>query len=723
MPSRRRHSALDFRRSASNTPGNQETTEDTKEHKGRLYYNSFVYLRVLCGFILPSWNWTNVPGRTPIAERRKLIHTFLSILLLAISSSAQSANPSQPIADPKQIASRVLKREVQQLSIEKLFMSRNIGDADWSPDGKKIAFISNISGRNNLWLTASDGGWPSQLTVSDQRQVSPAWSPDGKWIAFNSDHDGDEQWDLWLVSPQTGEIINLTNTPDIAEEGQAWSPNSRYIAFMSKPRSSPTYEIDIMDVLTKHYRALTKNTPKTLGNYNPIWSHDGKWIAYTQQDAAGKDSNIFIADALTGKATLVTPHTGERTYEATAFSPDGKYLLITSNANEYDNAGLLEISSTKIQWLTDEKWKVVSGAFSSDGKRLTWLTNIDGNDQIAVYDIDNKRTTTLPLPDGLNTLAGSVTSFSPDGQRLLYYHNGPTSPNDLWTYDVSTQQSKQLTHSLLAGMSADDMVEPFLVHYPSRDGKWQISAFVYVPHNAPRDRTHPAIVYVHGGPQSQTMNSFNRAIQYLANQGYLVIAPNYRGSTGYGKEFEDANRFDMGGGDLQDVLAAADWIQKTGYVDPKKLVVMGGSYGGYMTMMALTKAPEVWAAGVSIVPFVNWSTEVQNEDPELREYDLATMGDPSKNKDLWQDRSPINFVDRIKAPVMLLAGGNDPRCPNSEARQVADAIKKRSGTVELKIYENEGHGFAKVENQIDAYTRVAEFLKKYVPAPPCGCNL
>ena len=185
----------------------------------------------------------------------------------------------------------------------------------------------------------------------------------------------------------------------------------------------------------------------------------------------------------------------------------------------------------------------------------------------------------------------------------------------------------------------------------------------------------------------------------------------------------DANRFDMGGGDLQDVLAAADWIQKTGYVDAKKLVVMGGSYGGYMTMMALTKAPEMWAAGVAMVPFVNWFTEVQNEDPQLRQYDLATMGDPVKNKDLWADRSPINAVDRIKAPVMLLAGGNDPRCPKSEAQQVADAIQKKGGSVELKIYEDEGHGFARVEDQIDAYTRIGNFLKKYVPAPPCGCTI
>jgi dipeptidyl aminopeptidase/acylaminoacyl peptidase len=649
----------------------------------------------------------------------------LAVLLLSASALTQSSSRllSQVITDPKQITSKVLKREVQPFSIEKLYNMRIVGDTSWSPDGKQVAFVTNISGRNNIWLISAEGGWPSQLTISDQRQVDPAWSPDGKWIAFDSDHDGDEQWDLLLVSPRTGEVVNLTNTPEVAEEGHAWSPDSRYLAYMSKPRNSSTFEINIMDALTKRYRALTRNTPKELGNTGPIWSGDGKWIAYTQQHATGKDSNVFLADAATGKARLLTPHSGEHVYQATAFSLNGKYLLLTSNSSGYDNAGLLDIATKKIEWLTDEKWEVGSGTFSSDSQRLTWTENVDGDTEIVLYDVASKQKTALPLPVGVNELAGSVTSFSPDGQRLLYYHNGPTSPNDVWAYDFGSRQSTQLTHSLLAGLSSGDMVEPFLVHYPSRDGKWQISAFVYVPHNAPRDHTHPAIVYVHGGPQSQTINNFNRVVQYLANQGYLVIAPNYRGSSGYGKEFLDADRFDMGGADLQDVLAAADWIQQTGYVDPKKLVVMGGSYGGYMSMMALTKAPGVWAAGVPIVPFVNWFTEVQNEDPLLREYDLTTMGDPVRNKTLWEDRSPINFVDRIKAPVLLLAGGNDPRCPKSEAQQVADAIKKRGGTAELKIYENEGHGFARVENQIDAYTRVADFLKKYVPAPPCGCTL
>lgn len=653
-----------------------------------------------------------------------VIFALMASSLLAQSTPAPvPPNYSQVITDPQQIASKILGRDVQPLSIEKLYVTRIVGGTTWSPDGKTVAFISNISGRNNLWLVPADGGWPSQLTVSDQRQIDPAWSPDGRWIAFNSDHDGDEQWDLLIVSPKTGAVVNLTNTPDSAEEGQAWSPDSRYIAYMYKPRTSSTFEIDIMDVLTKRARALTSNTPKELGNTGPLWSPDGKQIAYTQQHATGKNSNIFLADVATGKASLLTPHTDEHNYQATAFSPDGKYLLITSNANGYDNAGLLEIASKKIDWLTNEKWEIGSGTFSPDSKRLTWTANVDGNTEIFLYDIASKQTTSLPLPKGVNELGGSASSFSPDGQRLLYYHNGPASPNDVWVYNCADRLSKQLTYSMLAGINTEDLVEPFLVHYPSSDGKYQISAFVYVPDNAPRDHTHPAIVYVHGGPQSQTVNSFNRLVQYLANQGYLVIAPNYRGSTGYGKEFMDANRFDMGGGDLQDVLAAADWIQKTGYVDPKKLVIMGGSYGGYMSMMAVTKSPDTWAAGVPIVPFVNWFTEVEHEDPLLREYDLATMGDPVKNKALWEDRSPINFVDRIKAPLLLLAGGNDPRCPKSEAEQVADAVRKRGGVVDLKIYDNEGHGFARVENQIDAYTRVADFLKKYVPAPPCGCSL
>lgn len=654
------------------------------------------------------------------------LKSLLAIVLLftvcAIAQKPTAPVPKAVVTDPAQITAKE-KFDVQPLSIEKLYMTRNIGDSAWSPDGTQVAFVSNITGHNNLWIVPAAGGWPMQLTVSDQRQVAPAWSPTGRWIAYASDYDGNEQWDIFLVSPGSGLVMNLTSTPEISEEGPVWSPDGEKLAYSVKPKTGSNYEIDVIEWKTKQITHLTTHTPKDRSNFNPIWSRDGKRIVFTQADASFKDANIFIAETNTGRATNLTPHNGEEAFFATGISPDGRTVLFNSNAaNGFQNAGVIEVATKKITWLTNSKWEVNAGKFSPDGKQVTWMANVDGNTDIVLHDLATGRSRTLPVLKGVNTLGGADTPFTHDG-RLLYAHNGANAPNDLWVYDLKKQKSTQITHSLVGGVRAQDMVEPFLVHYLSRDGKWQISAWVYVPYNAERNGKNAAIVLIHGGPTSQTMNSFSRATQYLVNQGYFVIAPNYRGSSGYGRDFEDANRFDMGGGDLQDVVTAADWLVKTGYVDGKKIVALGGSYGGYLSMMAVTKTPERWAAAVPIVPFVNWFTEIQNEDPGLREYDMATMGDPMKDKARLEDRSPINFVDQIKAPVLLLAGGNDPRCPRTEAEQMAAAIKNRGGVVELKVYENEGHGFSNLENQIDVYTRIADFLKKYVPPEKCGCNL
>ncbi|PYX33756.1 MAG: hypothetical protein DMG80_04750 [Acidobacteria bacterium] len=648
---------------------------------------------------------------------------FAIVIVMTTVAAPQMLPAPQAVTDPKQIISKPNAKVEKNLSIEKLYMTRLVGGADWSPDGKSIVFVSNLSGRNNLWTVPSEGGWPMQLTVSDQRQTSPAWSPDGKWIAYISDYDGDEQWDIFFVSPNTGQVVNITNTREIAEESPTWSPDGRYLAYMVKPKTSSVFEIDVYDTLQREVKHLTTGTANDRMNVSPIWSKDGKFIVYTQEQSKGTDSNVFMVDVESAQSSLLTPHEGEQQYSANDVSPDGKYILITSNAaNGYQNAGLLTIATKKIRWFTQDKWEVSGACFSGDGHHLTYTANVDGNTDIYLYDVLAGKARSLPLPKGLNDPA-ATSAFSRDNTRLLYYHNGPTAPGDLWSYTLADGKSRQITHALIGGVRSDDMVEPYLVHFPSKDGKWTISAFVYVPYNLPRNGQHPAIVYVHGGPTAQTLNTFNRFVQYMANQGYLVIAPNYRGSTGYGKEFQQANLFDMGGGDLQDVLASSDWIKQSGYVDSKKLILMGGSYGGYLTMMGVTKSPEVWAAGVPIVPFVNWFTEIQNEDPVLQQSDLATMGDLVKNKSLYEDRSPINFVDKIKAPLYLLAGGNDPRCPKSEAQQVMDAVKKRGGVVEYKVYENEGHGFARVENQIDAYKRVADFLKAHVPPADCGCSL
>src|SRR5258708_6053010 len=247
------------------------------------------------------------------------------------------------------------------------------GRARWSPDGKGVAFISNMSGRNNLGLVPAEGGWPVQLTVSDQRQTAPAWSPDGKWIAYQSDFDGDEQWDIFLVSPKTGKVVNLTQTREIAELSPTWSPDGRYLAYEVKAKTSAAYEIDVYDMVMREVKHITSNTPQDRGNYGPIWSKDGKFIVYTQEQAKGTDSNILIAEVATGKSALLTPHEGEQRYSANDISADGKHVLVSSNAaNGYENVGTLEIATKKIAWLTHDKWEIRGHEFSPDGKYVTF---------------------------------------------------------------------------------------------------------------------------------------------------------------------------------------------------------------------------------------------------------------------------------------------------------------------------------------------------------------
>ena len=647
---------------------------------------------------------------------------FVAGIFLAPPAFAQPATPTV-ITDPTKLKSQTVV-DMQNFAIDKLYTTRNIGGSTWSPDGKQVAFVTNISGRNNIWTVPANGGWPTQLTISDQRQTNLAWSPDGNWIAYASDYDGNEQWDVFVVSPKTGAVQNLTTTKETSEDAPVWSPDSKWLAYVTKPKGGSSYEIDVMEFSSRYVKHITTNTPPDKSNFNPIFSRDGKFLVYTQADAGDRNSNIFLVDLASLKPMNLTPHDGEQTYFASDLSPDGKTVLITSNAqNGYDNAGLLDIATQKITWLTKGKWEVGASSFSPDGKSVIWTANIEGNTNIYLHSLATHNTQMLPLAAGVNSPAGNPTAFSSDGTRVLYHHNGPTAPNDLWSYDLKTKATEQLTHALVGGLRTSDMVEPYLVHFPSRDGKWTISAFAYVPNNILRNGKFPAVVWIHGGPTGQFVNSFNRGIQYLVNQGYLVIAPNFRGSTGYGKDFMKANYRDEGGGDLSDIVDAAEWLTKSGFVDKNKLVSMGGSYGGYLTMMAVTKYPDMWGAGVSIVPYVNWFTELSTEDPAIRAYDISIMGDPVENKALYEDRSPINFIDRIKAPILLIAGGNDVRDPSNEAQQVADAIKKKGGVVQLKIYQGEGHQFSRVETQIDEMKVISDFLKVHVPSPGCGCSI
>jgi dipeptidyl aminopeptidase/acylaminoacyl peptidase len=270
-----------------------------------------------------------------------------------------------------------------------------------------------------------------------------------------------------------------------------------------------------------------------------------------------------------------------------------------------------------------------------------------------------------------------------------------------------------LTYSALAGLDLARISPSQLIHYKSFDGKI-ISAFVWLPDNLKRDGSNPGIVLPHGGPTSQTLDTFNRAAAALVSRGYICIAPNVRGSTGYGMEFQRANHMDLGGGDLQDEVYAARFLTETGYVNSKRIGITGGSYGGFMTLMAIGKTSDLWAAAVAQYGIINWFTMLQHEDPSLQAYQRSLIGDPVKDRKVYEDTSPITFIRQAKAPLLVLQGDNDIRVPKEEAMQVADILKKAGTIVAAHYYPNEGHGFVKRENQIDAIRRTIEWFDRYL---------
>lgn len=637
-----------------------------------------------------------------------IVVTFCSLLL------ASSSPEDRALTDPRSVNSES-NANAHPAPIDDLYYTRSVSGAAWSPDGKEVVLTSDLAGRRNLWKVSASGGWPLQLAQSDDRQYGAAWSPDGKWIVYQQDSGGNEMWDLYAVASEGGEPVNLTNTPDVREQGPLWSQDGKTVAFMLKPKDSPTYNIALLDWQTRKIRKLTSEETKNYSWAPVAWSADGRTLFANRSQIGGEsESDVYVIDVATGKTENMTAHQGKILFAATSASPDGRALLITSNQKSgANNVALLDVATKKITWATETKWDAGSGSFSPDGKSFTYHINEDGRTDLYLADAATLRSEKIDFPAGLNSFSENPTAFSRDGSQLLVTHQSSTRPGDLWIYDLAGHGARQLTYSAVASIEAIPMPGSQIVHYKSFDGK-MISAFLWIPFNLKRDGANPAIVIPHGGPTGQVLDSWNPTVAALVSRGYICIAPNVRGSTGYGVEFQKANYQDLGGGDLQDEVYATKFLAATGYVNPKKIGIVGGSYGGYMTLMAVGKTPDVWAAGVEEYGIINWFTMLQHEDAQLQEYEKSLLGDPEKDRKIYEADSPITYIHDVKAPLLVLQGDNDPRVPKEEAQQVVDLLKKDGKTVDAHYYPNEGHGFEKRENRIDAIRRMVEWFDKYL---------
>ena len=636
---------------------------------------------------------------------------FVWCTLACVSCAAFADGPSdRKPTDPHTVTSPNGPAS-EPLPVEALLTTTRIPGIARSNDGHKLVYTSTASGRPNLWLMNADGSGAHQLITNNERQAGARFTHDDSAIVYSQDRGGNEYYDIWVV-PINGEAPrNLTNTPDTSETIDEFSPDGKLLAIGIKQKATPATDVAVMQWPTGAIRQLTHEADPKASWSTKVWSPDGRFL-YATRSVGIDDSDIFRVDVSTGATQKLLEHTGKQLLSISDVSRDGRTLLITSNAKGgYENVALLDTASKKLLWLTDTQWSASGGAFTPDGRSAVIISNADGRISTRFIDLKTMQASERGVPPGLNVPAALPTPFLPDGSMLLS-HEDSSHPQELYRL-ASDNSLTQITHNANETLQHIVLPKSQLVTYRSFDDRL-ISAFVWIPFDLKRDGKAAAVVMPHGGPTGQTIDSFNGRAELLASRGFVVLAPNVRGSTGYGMDFQNANIKDLGGGDLKDEIAGVDFLKATGFIDPKRVGIWGGSYGGYMTLMAIGKTPEVWSAAVDEYGILNWLSMLEHEDPRLQEYEKTLLGDPVKDRTVYEASSPLKYIRNETAPLLVLQGDNDIRVPREEAEQAVGILKAEGRTVDAVYYPEEGHGFVKREHQRDELTRSVAWLQKYL---------
>jgi len=573
------------------------------------------------------------------------------------------------------------------------------GGFDISPDGKQIAFSWNLTGRWEIYLVVLDGAAiPRQVTSGPGGKFSPRFSPDGNRLAYVLDLDGSEAFDIWVCDLRSGSHTNLTpDTSEIIQLHLSWSPDGAQIAFASdRSGQFDTYLMPSGGGMARLVLALPHP------DWEVVWSPDRRHIAVVSE-FQGQDFMATIVPLQQGNPHPLAVDGEIINAKEACWSPGGRQLAFTSDFHGRYEIGIYDLQSGKIDWLTSGDRDCRTPDWSPDGQQLAYVNSQGPDTWIVLYDLAGETCTRFQVDHGVHY----APKFTPDGRQVVFVFDNPRQPADLWRLSLESGQVFQLTRSLPAGLQNEEFIFPEHISYPSLDGT-PVPALLYKPATA--SAKTPGVIVVHGGPNWLFQYLWYPFMSHLANRGWVVLAPNYRGSTGYGRDWQLANRYDLGGVDTADVAAGADFLVRGGLADPQRIAVTGRSHGGYLTMTCLTQFPERWAGGSAIVPFLNWFTSHANSRVDLQHWDLENMGDPDQNHDLWQARSPFFFLDRIQAPVQLICGGNDPRCPASESIAAQQALQALGKPVDLVLYQDEGHDFLKLENVLDAEKRRVSFL-------------
>lgn len=581
---------------------------------------------------------------------------------------------------------------------------------DWNSSA--VYFKSKMSGAYQIYRLSEDG-WPYQLTTFDDGVDFFHLSHNGQLGLAGASVGGSEQSQLYLLDARTGRSIQLTYYDDIRFGGVKWSADDKYIFYYSNEENGTDMFIYRMDIATGESQKVFGDTSGVRGwNYLADISSDGNF-AIIENGTSNVSNDLYLLNLETEEHQKLNEDEGNVEYLSMILMPDNKTIWMRCNGNDDGITRLakMTVGSPVIEFIDDgwidPRWELKDLGVSHDYKIMFALVNEDGYQRLKLRDMETMKEISQPPLDGM------VTGVGIDKDHNVYFgFNGPTKALDIWRWNPGRKDLTQLTFALYAGVDPDLFRDPKLIRYKSFDGL-EIPAFLYLPPDYKEGQTIPFILYAHGGPESQFQPRFYAFYQYLLLNGYGMLAPNPRGSSGYGREYRDMDNYKNRKKSLQDYKAAADWLIENGYTKPEILAIRGGSYGGYVTLGMITEYPDLFAAAVDVVGISNFRTFLTNTKDYRRKYRESEYG-PLSDPEFLESISPNNKAHLIKTPLLVIHGANDPRVPLGEALQIISAVKKNGGIVDSLIFYDEGHGSGKLLNTIVEYTKQAEFLDRHL---------
>lgn len=593
--------------------------------------------------------------------------------------------------------------------IERYLNIRSAGGADFAPDGT-LSFLLDTTGTAQVWTLEGPGLWPQQRTFHEERVTGAHWSPCRDELVFSMDEGGNERAQLFRLAGDGSEEVALTDMPEAKHQFGGWSRDGDRIAFTSNRRDESVFDVYVQD--RDEQGSDAELVYEGDGGWLTVagWGPDDERLALLEPHASF-DLDVYVLEVASGEITHLTPHEGDRRYGDVTWGPDGDFLYCTTDADA-DTRYLARLNAETGERETVYEggdWNVDGLEIDSDSGRIAYTQNVEGYTEVTVGDLDGTEIQSYPEPNLPDGAAGGI-SFDDTAERFAITATAADRNTNVYVVDVETGATEQWTAASTAGIPSSSFTAPELVRVDSFDGLSVPGFYTTPPEDDP---PYPVVVDIHGGPESQRRPSFSAVTQYLLANGYAVFEPNVRGSSGYGKEYASLddvrNRMDS----VADLAACVDWLQDRSEVDDDRVIAYGGSYGGFMVLAALTEYPDLWAAGVDVVGIANFVTFLENTGDWRRSHREAEYGSLETDREFLESISPINNIDNIDAPLLVMHGENDPRVPVGEAKQVAEEASEHV-PVETLIFEDEGHGFSKLENRIEAYRTMVEFLDDYV---------